>query len=70
MTVNIFKGRSKKVSDFEIEIDSKLDELLNKINCLQISEARSRQDLRAIIREELWDILNQQRNKKGYWQIA
>ena len=70
---NFFK-RLKKHSASQIEIDSKLDELLNKIDCLQISEARSRQDMRQIIREELWNILtqNQQRNsnKKSLLEIA
>lgn len=68
---NFFK-RLKKDFVSQIEIDSKLDELLNKIDCLQISEARSRQDMRQIIREELWNILNQQRNsnKKSLLEIA
>lgn len=69
MIVNIWKGRSKKVSGFEIEIDSKLAELNKKIDCLQISDARLRQDIRQIVKEEIKSILNE-RNKKGWWQIA
>jgi hypothetical protein len=48
--ISIFKKRDNKVSDFEIEIDSKLAELINKIDCLQSSDARLRQDIRQIER--------------------
>lgn len=70
-----FFKRVKKRSDFEI--DSKLAELVNKIDCLQISEARSRkdiceivrEDIRQIVREEFNNVLNE-RNRKAWWNIA
>ncbi|HEY9398450.1 MAG TPA: hypothetical protein VIP29_00985 [Nitrososphaeraceae archaeon] len=62
MVSNIFKGRSKKVSGFETEV-------LQRLECLQNSDARVRQDIRQIVREEIKSILNE-RNKKGWWQIA
>ena len=65
--MNSFFKRLKKSSDFEI--DAKLGELIKKIHCLQISQARLREDIRQIVREELKNILNE-RNKKGWWQIA
>jgi len=69
LTVNIFNRRSKKVSDFETQIDSKFEELNKKIDCLQISDARLRQDIRQIVREEIKSILKE-RDRKGWWQIA
>ncbi|HEX5920354.1 MAG TPA: hypothetical protein VFY55_01085 [Nitrososphaeraceae archaeon] len=69
MTVNIFNRRSKKVSDFETEIDSKFEDLNKKIDCLQISDARLRQDIRQIVREEIKRILDS-RNKRAWWHIA
>ena len=62
---NFFKGL-KKDSASEIKIDSKLAELLNKIDCLQISEARSRQDIGEIIREELNKNSESTTQQKGF----
>ena len=59
---NTFFKRLKKGSDFETEV-------LQRIECLQNSDARVRQDIRQIVREEIKSILNE-RNKKGWWQIA
>jgi chaperonin cofactor prefoldin len=65
--VNSFFKRLKKSSDSEI--DAKLGELIKRIDCLQSSQARLREDIRQIVREELKSTLNE-RNKKGWEQIA
>lgn len=65
--MNIFFKRLKKSSDFEI--DAKLGELIKKNDCLQISQAILREDIRRIAREELKGILNEH-NKKAWRQIA
>ena len=67
--INFFK-RLKKSSDFEIEV-------LQRLDLLQLSEARSRkdicqmlrEDIRQIIREEFNNVLNE-RNRKAWWNIA
>lgn len=70
-----FFTRVKKSSDFEI--DSKLEELINKIDCLQISDARLRQDIRQIVRQDFRQIIREEiknildsRNRKSWWNIA
>lgn len=62
MTINIFKKHDNKVSDFQIEVIARLESLQN-------SEARLRQDLREIVKEEIKNVLNE-RNKKAWWSIA
>ena len=59
--INLFK-RVKKYSDFESEVIERLD-------CIQKSQATSKQDTRQIVREEIKSILDS-RNKKGWSQIA
>lgn len=60
MTIRIFKKPDNK--DFETEVIERLD-------CLQRSEARSRQDIpqlvREIVREEIKNVLNE-RNRRSY----
>ncbi len=58
---SIFR-RLKKSSDFETEV-------LESLDCLQKAQAKIRNDLRQIIREELKNVLNE-RNKRGWHQIA
>ena len=65
--MNSFIKRLKKSSDFEI--DAKLGELIKRIDSLQISEARLREDIRQIVSEGLKSILNEG-NKKDWRQIA
>jgi len=62
LTINIFKKHDNKVSDFQIEVIARLESLQN-------SEARLRQDLREIVKEEIKNVLNE-RNKKAWWSIA
>jgi hypothetical protein len=59
---NSFFKRLKKGSDFETEIIARLD-------LLQVSEARLREDIRQIVREEIKNVLDSC-NRKGWWQIA
>ena len=63
MTISIFnKKQVKKSIDFETEV-------LQRLESLQVSEARLREDIRQIVRQEIKSILDS-RNKKGWWQIA
>jgi hypothetical protein len=66
MTVNIFKKPVKKYTDFEKEV-------IERLESIQKSQATSRQATREIVkevvREEIQSILNE-RNRKGWWQIA
>ena len=63
LTISIFKKKPiQKDSAFESEVIARLESLQN-------SEARSRQDTRQIVREELRNILNE-RNKRAFWSIA
>ena len=57
-----FFKRVKKYSDFEAEV-------LERLDCIQRSNAKSKQDLREIVREEIKNVLNE-RNKKAWRQIA
>jgi hypothetical protein len=59
---NSIFNRLKKGSDFETEVIARLD-------LLQVSEARLREDIRQIVREEIKNVLDS-RNRKGWWQIA
>jgi hypothetical protein len=58
----IFFKRVKKHSDFEVEV-------LERLDCIQRSNAKSKQDLREIVREEIKNVLNEG-NKKAWRQIA
>lgn len=62
MTINIFKKHDNKHSEFENEVIARLESLQN-------SEARVRQDIRQIVREEIKNVLDS-RKKKGWWSIA
>jgi hypothetical protein len=59
---NSFFKRLKKGSDFETEVITRLD-------LLQVSEARLREDIRQIVREEIKNVLDSC-NRKSWWQIA
>jgi predicted component of type VI protein secretion system len=60
--MNSIKKPIQKDSAFETEVIERLD-------CLQRSNAKTRQGLREIVREEIKNVLNE-RNKKSWWQMA
>jgi predicted component of type VI protein secretion system len=66
--MKIFKKRQVDKSSFDFQT-----EVLERLDCIQKSQATSRQHTREIVkevvREEIKSILNE-RNKKGWWQIA
>jgi hypothetical protein len=58
----IFFRRPKKLSDFETEVIQRLD-------LIELAQARSRQDFRQILREEIGRAINEHA-RKGWRQIS
>jgi predicted component of type VI protein secretion system len=64
LTITIFKKKP-----IQKDSPSELKEIKEILISLQESEARSRRDMREIVRDEMMRVLNN-RNRKGYWSIA
>lgn len=60
--MNSFFKRLKTSSDFEI--DSKLEELIKKTDCLQTAQARLRDDILQIVSKGLKSILSEGNKKR------
>jgi len=56
-------NRPKKYYDFEVEVIERLD-------CLQLAQAMSRQDFRQILREEIANALREHEARKAWSRIA
>ena len=70
MTVSIFKRRSKKSVDSNSNTDSeKIEFLVDIVLAVQKDQARLRQDVREIVREEIKSILDGRQRSTGVFAV-